>query len=416
MIITLSQLPLGEGFGINTNLLETNVLNLAVVVGVLVYFGGDILQSLLTNRKELIVKSLTDAEERFKEATAKLEAAKEQLSLAKTKAEEIRVQGLATASQGRTNLLGRAEEDMKRLEDTKEVSLRFEEEKAVQEVSERVRELALQQAVQTVNKRLDSSLQRRVIDLNIALFEWIDGKQIKTVNNLEVFSAINFIKKLKKIPRSCLNKYLYNAVEPCFNLNDIKNQINQKKYNLTINNSSKKISSFINKFFNPTLKKVIKNNISKKISLVKINKQSLILSPSDFGFHNCLKLKNNKFIFLDFEYFGRDDAIKLVSDFLLHPGMRLTDLQKKFWTKKMLSIFKNDVFFKRRLSAFIPYYALRWSLIALNDFKIKNVIKYCKDNRIDKFKFLNARDSQLKKAILFCNIAKKETYKKWLNT
>jgi F-type H+-transporting ATPase subunit b len=169
VIITLSQLPLGEGFGINTNLLETNVLNLAVVVGVLVYFGGDILQSLLTNRKELIVKSLTDAEERFKEATAKLEAAKEQLSLAKTKAEEIRVQGLATASQGRTNLLGRAEEDMKRLEDTKEVSLRFEEEKAVQEVSERVRELALQQAVQTVNKRLDSSLQRRVIDLNIAL-------------------------------------------------------------------------------------------------------------------------------------------------------------------------------------------------------------------------------------------------------
>ena len=76
MIVTLTQLPLGEGFGINTNLLETNVLNLAVVVGALVYFGGDILQSILTNRKELIVKSLTDAEERFKEATAKLEAAK----------------------------------------------------------------------------------------------------------------------------------------------------------------------------------------------------------------------------------------------------------------------------------------------------------------------------------------------------
>jgi F0F1-type ATP synthase membrane subunit b/b' len=58
---------------------------------------------------------------------------------------------------------------MKRLEDTKEVSLRFEEEKAVQEVSERVRELALQQAVQTVTKRLDTNLQRRVIDLDIAL-------------------------------------------------------------------------------------------------------------------------------------------------------------------------------------------------------------------------------------------------------
>ena len=39
--------PLGEGFGINTNLLETNVINLAVVVGVVVYFGGDVLSSIL---------------------------------------------------------------------------------------------------------------------------------------------------------------------------------------------------------------------------------------------------------------------------------------------------------------------------------------------------------------------------------
>lgn len=28
-----------EGFGINTDILETNVLNLAVVIGVLVYYG-----------------------------------------------------------------------------------------------------------------------------------------------------------------------------------------------------------------------------------------------------------------------------------------------------------------------------------------------------------------------------------------
>ena len=79
MLITINDLPLGEGFGINTNLLETNVLNLAVVIGVLFVFGGDVLTSILKNRQELIVKSLNDAEERFQEATAKLEAAKAQL-------------------------------------------------------------------------------------------------------------------------------------------------------------------------------------------------------------------------------------------------------------------------------------------------------------------------------------------------
>lgn len=169
VVENMMQFPLGEGFGINTNLLETNVLNLAVVIGVLVYFGGDVLSSLLTNRKELILKSLNDAEERYKEATEKLAKAKEQLETAKVKAEEIRAQGLVTANQGTANLLERADEDIKRLEEAKQVSLRFEEEKAVQEVCEKVRQLAIEQAIQKVKTRLDANLQRRVIDLNIAL-------------------------------------------------------------------------------------------------------------------------------------------------------------------------------------------------------------------------------------------------------
>lgn len=35
----LSFLSEEEGFGINTNLFETNILNLSVVIGVLIYYG-----------------------------------------------------------------------------------------------------------------------------------------------------------------------------------------------------------------------------------------------------------------------------------------------------------------------------------------------------------------------------------------
>lgn len=35
----LTSLRLAGGFGFNTNLLDTNLINLAVVIGVLVYFG-----------------------------------------------------------------------------------------------------------------------------------------------------------------------------------------------------------------------------------------------------------------------------------------------------------------------------------------------------------------------------------------
>lgn len=36
---TSAQFEIAHGFGFNTNLLETNLINLAVVIGVLVYFG-----------------------------------------------------------------------------------------------------------------------------------------------------------------------------------------------------------------------------------------------------------------------------------------------------------------------------------------------------------------------------------------
>ncbi|MDP6621424.1 MAG: aminoglycoside phosphotransferase family protein, partial [Alphaproteobacteria bacterium] len=47
------------------------------------------------------------------------------------------------------------------------------------------------------------------------------------------------------------------------------------------------------------------------------------LSPSDFGFHNALRRPNGRLAFLDFEYFGWDDPVKMVADFLWHPGMEL---------------------------------------------------------------------------------------------
>jgi F-type H+-transporting ATPase subunit b len=45
LITSLNLLFLGEGFAINTNLLDTNLINLAVVIGLLVYFGKGVCAS-----------------------------------------------------------------------------------------------------------------------------------------------------------------------------------------------------------------------------------------------------------------------------------------------------------------------------------------------------------------------------------
>ena len=49
--------PLG-GFGLNFDIIETNILNLGVVIGVVLYLGGDVLTLLLNDRKQKILGTL----------------------------------------------------------------------------------------------------------------------------------------------------------------------------------------------------------------------------------------------------------------------------------------------------------------------------------------------------------------------
>ena len=72
----------------------------------------------------------------------------------------------------------------------------------------------------------------------------------------------------------------------------------------------------------------------------RIPRTQQILSPSDFGFHNVIKTKQG-LRFIDFEYFGWDDPVKLITDFIWHPAMDLSEKHKNSWLKKSFKIFKN---------------------------------------------------------------------------
>ena len=65
-----------NGFGLNTNLFETNVLNLAVVVGVVVTVVGDALSTLLKQRRETILSTLQEADNKAIESKNRLDEAK----------------------------------------------------------------------------------------------------------------------------------------------------------------------------------------------------------------------------------------------------------------------------------------------------------------------------------------------------
>lgn len=133
------------------------------------------LNNLLSNRKQTILNTINDAEKRYNEATDKLDQARTRLERAKIKADEIRVNGLSQIEREKKELVNAADEDSKRLEDSKNATIRFEEQRAIEQVRQQVSRLALERALEALNKRLNNELHSRVIDYHIGLLRAMES-------------------------------------------------------------------------------------------------------------------------------------------------------------------------------------------------------------------------------------------------
>ena len=82
---------------LNFNPLETNLVNLVIVISLLVWFLRGFLGGILESRRAAILQDLQDAESRLKTATDELSKAQSELAAAQQKAEKIRADGQARA-------------------------------------------------------------------------------------------------------------------------------------------------------------------------------------------------------------------------------------------------------------------------------------------------------------------------------
>ena len=79
-----------EGISLNTDILETGLINILALLGILIYTGRDFLGSLLEERRTTIVKGVQDAEDRLSEAKKRLVEAQKQLNQANIVISEIK--------------------------------------------------------------------------------------------------------------------------------------------------------------------------------------------------------------------------------------------------------------------------------------------------------------------------------------
>jgi len=156
-----------EGFGLNFDLFETNILNWAVVVFGLYKFLPGFLGKMLQKRREGILLELKDAEDRLLKATQALEKAKQDLSSAEEKAAQIKADSLKRSESIRMESEKKAIEEMARIKQSAISDESSEASRAISQLRKEAVELAIKKALDSLPNRLDKTIQENLVTQSI---------------------------------------------------------------------------------------------------------------------------------------------------------------------------------------------------------------------------------------------------------
>nr|YP_010874777.1 ATP synthase CF0 subunit I [Bonnaya antipoda]WGV42898.1 ATP synthase CF0 subunit I [Bonnaya antipoda] len=174
--VSLGHWPSAGSFGFNTDIFATNPINLSVVIGVLIFFGKGVLSDLLDNRKQRILNTIRNSEELREGAIEQLEKARARLRKVEIEADQFRVNGYSEIEREKLNLINSTYKTLEQLENYKNETIQFEQQRAINQVRQRVFQQALQGALGTLNSCLNNELHLRTISANIGMLGAIKEK------------------------------------------------------------------------------------------------------------------------------------------------------------------------------------------------------------------------------------------------
>ena len=156
------------GIGFNTDILETGVLNILVLVGIIIYVGRDFLGSSLDQRQQEIIQSVQDAEERLTEANTRLSEAQKQLTQAQVIISEIRTETINTKKILLDSDSTQANQELATRFGRALATLRSREQQVFSEIKQQIISLALKNVLSKVQTNLGPQKQATLIDKSIA--------------------------------------------------------------------------------------------------------------------------------------------------------------------------------------------------------------------------------------------------------
>jgi F-type H+-transporting ATPase subunit b len=155
------------GFGINFDIFEANVINLAILVGVLFYYGKGIVGNILSERRAKIEEQIQEIEGMQQQAANAVAEQQQKLAQAKVEGEKIRQEATVNAEKLRLSILAQGEQEVEKIKATAMQDLNSEQERAVNQLRQKAAALAMAKVESQLTSILDDSAQTKLIDRSI---------------------------------------------------------------------------------------------------------------------------------------------------------------------------------------------------------------------------------------------------------
>ena len=156
------------GVSLNLDIFEANLVNIALLVGGLYYLLSGVLAESLSERQQKILGAIQESEEKLEEATTRLTEGETKLAQAQIVIESIQKDAEQTAAQVKSSILTDCKSEIERLTAAAKAQITTIEFRVRKQISDYVGTLALQRITAQLEGKLNSSLQKQIIDRNIS--------------------------------------------------------------------------------------------------------------------------------------------------------------------------------------------------------------------------------------------------------
>lgn len=152
----------------NTNILETNVINILILVIGLIYLSQNFILSILRNRRERVLSAVQEAEERLQQARERFAEAEKQFSSSQQIVKQIEQDAEATGQNVKNSILSQGQSDIEKLHSKAENNITNTELQVKKQIQEQIISLALKRALIKIKNNLDNETYNKILDRNIS--------------------------------------------------------------------------------------------------------------------------------------------------------------------------------------------------------------------------------------------------------